>query len=190
MKTIKKMKTTRLLALLFISVLTFSSCKKDDHDDDDHDHEEELITTLTYTLTSGTDTVTLTFKDLDGEGGAEGTYEVSGSLTANTVYSGAVTLLNETEDPAENVTEEIEEEAEEHEFFYSSTNPLIDVAKTDLDANGNPIGLTTTLIAGGAPGPASLTIVLKHEPTKPNDGTASGAGGSTDIEVTFNVTVE
>lgn len=51
MKTIKKMKTTRLLALLFISVLTFSSCKKDDHDDDDHDHEEELITTLTYTLT-------------------------------------------------------------------------------------------------------------------------------------------
>ena len=187
MKTIKKMKTTRLLALLFISVLTFSSCQKDDHDDDDHDHENELITTLIYTLTSATDTVTLTFRDLDGEGGAEGTYEVSGSLTANTPYSGAVTLLNETEDPAENVTEEIEEEAEEHEFFYSST--LLDVAKTDLDANGNPIGLTTTLIPG-APGSASLTIVLKHEPTKPNDGTVSNAGGSTDIEVTFNVNVQ
>ena len=84
----KSINTIKLLAILFISSLTFTACS--DNEEDDHDHEEELITTVTYTLTSGNDIVTLKFKDIDGEGGADGTYTVSGALSANTTYSGSI----------------------------------------------------------------------------------------------------
>jgi len=185
------MKTIKLLAVLFISSLAFTGCsdEDDDHDDDDHDHEEEVITTLNYTLTNGDDVITLTFADLDGDGGEDGTTTVSGPLTAGTVYTGSIELLNETEDPAEDITEEIEEEAKEHEFFYSTTVSDISITKDDTDVDGNPLGLETTLTTVDA-GSGSLTIILKHEPTKPNDGTSADAGGSTDIEVTFAIEVE
>lgn len=190
MNSTSNLKTIKLLAILFISALTFTACSEDDHDDhDDHDHEEEVITTLNYTLTNGSDVVTLSFSDPDGEGGNEGTYSISGPLKANSTYTGAIELLNETESPAEDITEEIEEEDDEHEFFFTSTVAGLAITKTDVDGNGNPLGLETSLTSGAA-GSGSITIVLKHEPTKPNDGTSTGAGGSTDLEVTFNVTVE
>ena len=187
MKITNTVKTIKLLAILFISALTFTACSEDDHDD--HDHEEEVITTVNYTLTSGSDVVTLTYRDLDGEGGNEGVTTVSGSLSANTTYAGAIELLNETESSAENMTEEIEEEDDEHEFFFTSTVTGLTISKTDVDGDGNPLGLETSL-ASGAAGSGSITIVLKHEPTKPNDGTSASAGGSTELEVTFNVTVQ
>ena len=187
MKITNTVKTIKLLAILFISALTFTACSEDDHDD--HDHEEEVITTVNYTLTSGSDVVTLTYRDLDGEGGNEGVTTVSGSLSANTTYAGAIELLNETESPAENMTEEIEEEDDEYEFFFTSTVTGLTISKTDVDGDGNPLGLETSL-ASGAAGSGSITIVLKHEPTKPNDGTSASAGGSTELEVTFNVTVQ
>ena len=63
------------------------------------------------------------------------------------------------------------------------------VVKWVTDEDGNPVGIETTLTTGNA-GSGTLTIILKHEPTKPNDGTAAGAGGSTDVEVTFPITVQ
>lgn len=186
MKISNTNKILKLLAILFISVLTFTACS-DDHDDDDHDHEEELITTVTYTLTNGNDVVTLTFEDLDGEGGNTGTSNVSGPLTANATYTGTIKLENTTESPSENITEEILAEADEHEFFYTNTAGLT-ITKTDTDGT-NPLGIETTVVAGAA-GTGTLSIILKHEPTKPNDGTSAGAGGSTDVEITFNVIVQ
>ena len=185
MKITNTIKITKLLAILFISVFTFTACSDDD-DDHDHDSEEELITTVKYTLTNGSDVVTLTYSDPDGEGGNEPIYEVSGNLTANSTYTGMIELLNETESPVEDITEEVKDEADEHEFFYTSSG--LTITKTDVDGNGFPLGVETSLITAGA-GSGTLTIVLKHEPTKPNDGSSSSAGGSTDVEVTFNVTI-
>jgi hypothetical protein len=64
----------------------------------------------------------------------------------------------------------------------------LSIIKTDTDGNGNPLGVETSLTTFGA-GSGTLTIVLKHEPTKPNDGLSSSAGGSTDVEITFNITI-
>ena len=190
MKNLKSIKTIKLLALFFVSSLALVSCSSDDDGDhDDHDHEEELITTVTYTLSDGTNVFTLTFQDLDGEGGEDGTTTVSGPLAASTTYTGTLQLLNETESPADNITLEVEEEGDEHEFFFSSTINDITITKDDMDVNNNPIGIESTLTTGAA-GTGSLTIILKHEPTKPNDGTAAAAGGSTDVEVTFPITVQ
>ena len=190
MKISNTIKNTKLLTILFISVLAFTACS-DEHDDDheDHEHEEELITTVRYTLTNSKDIVTLTFSDPDGEGGNDGTYDVSGPLTANTIYTGAIELLNESESPAEDITEEIKVEDDEHEFFYASNISDINIVKTDNDGNGNPLGIETTLTTGAA-GTGTITVVLKHEPKKPNDGTVTGSGGSAEVDVTFNVTVQ
>ena len=188
MKITNTIKTTRLFALLFISVLTFTACSYDDDDIDDGS-DEELITTVRYTLTNGNEVVTLTFSDPDGEGGNNGTYTVSDNLTANLTYTGIVELLNETESPAEDITEEVKAEADEHEFFYTSDVSGLAITKTDTDGNGNLLGVETSLTTGSE-GSGTLTIILKHEPTKPNNGSSISAGGSTDVEVIFNITVQ
>ena len=188
---LKTMKTLKLLALLFVSSLTIVSCSNNDDDDHNDGNEEELITTVIYTLTNnanGADVVTLTFTDLDGEGGADGVYNISGPLTANATYTGAIEFLNETENPAEDITEEVEEEGDEHEIFYSNTVGLT-ITKNDTDGDGNPLGLETTLTTGAASN-GTITVILRHEPTKPNDGTAAGAGGSTDAQVSYSVVVQ
>lgn len=191
MKTLKsntnKMRTFKLIALLFISSLTITSCK-DDHDDHDHDHEEELITTVTYTLTNGNNTVTLVWEDLDGDTGNDPTI-TNGTLMANTTYTGVIKLENKTESPAENITDEVKAEDDEHEFFYTSSVSGLAITKKDQDGNGNPLGIETSVTTGAA-GSGTLTIVLKHEPTKPNNGSAASAGGSTDLEVSFSVQVQ
>lgn len=170
---------------------TFVSCEKDDPE---IPNEEELITTLKYTLTpaSGGNAVVLEFKDLDGDGGSAPVITTD-DLQANTTYTGVLDLLNETETPAESITEEIEEESLDHQFFFSSTKGDLTVAYDDQDDAGNPLGLKTTINSGSA-GNGTLTITLRHEPDKNASGVSSGniqnAGGETDIEVTFDIIVK
>jgi hypothetical protein len=192
MKNFFQVKPLVLLSI-FISLITIVSCS-DDPEDPIVENEEEVITTLTYTLTpsEGGSAVVLTYQDLDGDGAGEPTI-TNGTLSAATVYSGVLTLLNETEDPAESITEEIDEEDDEHQFFFSSTITDLQVAYADTDGDGNPVGLATTLTTSAA-GSGTLTITLRHEPEKSASGVASGditsAGGETDISVTFTITVE
>lgn len=182
-----------LLALPLVAAVTLISCEKDDPD---IPNEEELITTLIYTLTpeGGGNSVEFRFTDLDGDGG-NAPVITNGTLAANTTYSGVITLLNETETPAEVISEEVEEEAEEHQFFYQFSNQSFSGGfdYADADGNGNPIGLLTTF-ATGTPLSSTLTITLRHEPNKTatgvSDGDITNAGGETDIEVTFDVTVQ
>ena len=182
------MKSIKLLALLFISALVFTGCSDDETPDEVV--EEEVITTMTITLTAtGQTDVVLRTQDLDGDGPNAPVLTVSGPFAANTTYTGSIVLLNETESPAENITEEIEEEDEEHQFFFVATGVNATFAYTDSDENGNPVGLNFTLTTTDA-STGSLTFTLKHEPSKPNNGTATDAGGETDIETTFNVTVQ
>lgn len=170
--------------MLFVSVL--SSCKKDPI----IPNEEELITTLTYTLTpvGGGSAVEFKFLDLDGDGG-NAPIITEGVLLANTTYTGSLTLLNETETPADNITLEIAEEALAHQFFYHFSGSDNTITITDVDADGNTLGLKTTFTTTQA-GTEQLVITLRHEPTKPNNNNLMTAGGETDIEVTFNVEVE
>ncbi len=182
--------TKKILAIALISSLLFTSCKKDPVIPPD----VELITTVIYTLTptDGGANVTLSFVDLDGDGEVEPTI-VSGVLAANTSYTGSLDLLNELESPAESITEEIEEEDEEHQFFFSSTISDLAISYDDQDADGNPIGLSSTVVTGAAAS-GSITVILRHEPDKSaagvSDGEIGNAGGETDIEVTFPVEVQ
>jgi len=184
-------KTIKLLAVLFISTLVLTSCE-DNHDHDhDADHEHEEVNILRYTLTNTNDTnnvVTFEFNDPDGEGGADGTKQVSGTLVANATYTGVLELLYNHDGTLESVSDEIKEnDAEDHEVFYiNSAGMTIDT--TDVDANNNPLGFETN-ISVGATITGSLTIAIVHEGKKPNTGIndALSGGGTTDIEVVFNI---
>ena len=183
----KKFMTWAMIALLLGFV---TSCKDDDPEEEE---EPEVITNLVLALTSTAGTVEFTFEDLDGDGGNAPTI-TSGTLTANTTYTGAVTLTNKSVTPEEDITAEIQEEDKEHQFFYySGGNADITFAYADMDDDGNPVGLATTITTGAA-STGTMTIVLRHEPNKSGSGVSGGditnAGGETDIEVTFDVDIQ
>lgn len=187
------MKKSNLLIVLFASAIAFVSCSKKENPQ--IVNEEEVITTLTATLTpqGGGTTITLQSRDLDGDGPNAPVITVSGNLAANKTYTGAIVVLNETENPAEDVTKEVKDEADEHQFFFTPTNNIVTTAYTDQDGNGRPIGIQFTLTTTNA-GTGNLTITLRHKPNKTAAGVSSGditnAGGETDIAATFAITVQ
>lgn len=186
------MKNFKILTVLFITSILATSCSDDNPD---IINPEEVITTMTVVLTpeSGGDIVTLESRDLDGDG-PNAPVITGGTLAAKTTYSGVITLLNETESPAEDITLEVAEEADEHQFFYNATglNSTFSYAGEN-DSDGNPVGIKFTLSSGDAAS-GNITITLKHEPNKSgsnvNTGDITNAGGETDIEATFPISVE
>ena len=183
------MKKLYFLATVLFTIL-LASCSKD-NETPEAVNEEELITTLKVTLVpvSEGNTIVLTTRDLDGDGPNEPVVTVSSNLTAGVTYNGTIELLDETKSPADNITEEVEEEADEHQFFYTIGSGLdVTATATNLDSEGNLLGTEFELTANTASS-GSLTFTLRHEPTKPNDGLSS-AGGETDITATFSITVE
>ena len=183
------MKKQILLFPLLIIAIIFTGCSDDDPPAPVN--EEEIITTLNVTLTplGGGTTITLQKTDLDGDGPNPPQYDVSGNLTVGTTYSGLVKIENESVTPSENITEEVLEEADEHQFFFTPAGGLnISTTYSDQDNNGNPLGVEFNLIAVAASS-GTLTVTLRHLPSRPNTG-LENAGGETDIQATFNVTVE
>lgn len=183
------MKTIKLLAFMAFSGLTLASCSDDDPEPV---NEEEVITTMTITLVpqGGGTAIQLQSRDLDGDGPEPPVITVSGSFSARTVYNGSIVLLNETETPPENITEEVEEEAEEHQFFYTLGATLsAETEYLNVDGDGNPLGTEFRLFAGDE-STGDLTFTLRHDLKKPNDGTLADAGGETDIAQTFPVVIQ
>lgn len=177
------------ISLLCIS-MALSSCEKDPK----IPNEEELITTVTYTLTpvSGGETVFFSFTDRDGDGGLSPVV-VTGRPKANTVYNAVVGLYNESVSPIDTITNEVAEEALEHQFFYIFSDVNTSYIYTDLDTENRPIGITTR-VTTGAPSEGVVNIILRHLPDKSasgvSDGNITNAGGETDIEVSFPVITE
>ncbi|WP_299765552.1 type 1 periplasmic binding fold superfamily protein [uncultured Dokdonia sp.] len=187
MKTIKSMKTFMIALVAGIIAI---SCSSDDDNTPEVINEEEVITTVRVQLANDVGfTTTLQSVDSDGDGPEAPVITIEGDLFANTTYTGVVTFLNETESPAENITLEVAEEADEHQVFYTPADGLnITTVYNDQDSNGNPLGILFTLTTGEASN-GNFTVTLRHEPTKPNNGLAD-AGGDTDVEVTFDVTIQ
>jgi hypothetical protein len=186
------MKSFKQVLVLASIIILAASCSDDDPI---VVNEEEVITTVTVTLTpeDGGTSIVLNSVDLDGDGPDAPVVTVSGDLAANTTYTGATEVLNETEDPAEDITEEVLEEGVDHQFFYTFSNGLASTTYTDTDENGDPIGITFTLTTTDA-GSESLTVSLIHEPNKSGsgvvDGSITNADGETDAEVTFPLTIQ
>jgi len=167
--------------------------------DDDPENEQELITKVTFTLTpdvSGTPVV-LQFVDSDGDGGNPPVITTSGPLKNSTLYHGEILVSNEAAMPPVDITTEIKEESDDHQFFFIPSGDLdgkISFQYADIDNNGNPVGLLTDVHTHQTSSGGKLKIVLRHEPNKTasgvNQGNIANAGGETDIEIEFNVNIE
>ena len=171
--------------MLLLAVSFLSGCKDDD--DTPPVNEEELITTvlLDMTETGTTSPVTASFRDVDGPGGNAPTI-TDIVLKPNTVYHTEIRVLDESKTPAVFVTEEIAEEDEDHQFFYTPTTVNLAVTYQDQDQNNLPVGLKTFLTTGAA-STGKLKVTLKHQPGIKNNNIATG---ETDLEVDFNVRIE
>ncbi|SFJ44317.1 type 1 periplasmic binding fold superfamily protein [Olleya namhaensis] len=191
------MKTLKQLSLILLASIVLTACSNDDDGSNPEPvNEEEVITTLKATLTpvGGGTPITLQTQDLDGDGPDPAVITVSSALAVNTTYDGSLLLLNETESPAEEINEEIEEEDDEHQFFYQASNAVATFAYADFDGNGNPVGLEFTLTTAATASAGNITITLRHEPSKSAEGVSDGeitnAGGETDIQAVFPVVIE
>lgn len=169
------------------------------------ENPEEVITTmiLTFAPQSGTGgQVTATFRDLNPEDSTPPSQFDSITLQMDTTYELSIRFLNETEDPAEEITEEIEEESDEHQVFVdgASVGTLVSHAYADTemdyksDGRNLPVGLLndiTPLMMGS--GSENFRVTLKHQP--PENGvevktpTSDINDGETDIRVAFDLTV-
>ncbi|MCH9681066.1 MAG: hypothetical protein K0V04_06515 [Deltaproteobacteria bacterium] len=177
----------RSLASLSLAagLVLFGGCDEGQQEDDHHgdNHETEVLTTvrLTFTPQGGGDQATATFIDPDGDGGMSGSAE-SIVLAVDVTYDLQLEFFNELEDPVEDVTLEIEEEAEEHltliggsavEGPATAANPDALVvhayADTEQDYGPNavdedlPVGLVNT-ITTQTMGSGTFTVMLRHLP--------------------------
>jgi len=173
-----------VLALMAVSLFA-ASCEKDDKVDA---NEEELITTVAVVVQeSGTsNTQQFSFRDPDGDGGAPPTAFDSIIIDANKTYNVGLLFLDESKSPAEDITEEVAEEAGDHQVYYEPLGGVaLSVSNLDTDLSGLPLGLTSTWNAG-APGKGSIRITLKHKPGVKAAGDPISKG-ETDLEVEFGV---
>jgi hypothetical protein len=183
-----KMKTkTKIIAVLGLAVLAgITSCKKDEdlvETPQPTINEPEVITTMTLTFTDAggvQPTVTATFRDPDGDGGLGADIFDTIRLQNNTTYNCAITLLNETVSPIEDVTLEISDEDDEHLFCFTPSGANVTVTRTDTDGVLE-VGLLSQWVTTTASN-GTTSVILKHQPGV-KDGTC--APGETDIEVNF-----
>lgn len=177
-------------AIALVSLTT--SCKKDDDDPTNPNptpNESELITTITLQFTDSANvqpTVSYSFRDPDGDGGSDPVEFDTIRLAANTTYFATILLLDESQSPADTVSNEVAEEAADHMFFFAHNGVNIATNYTDVDVNGLPVGLASRWVTGTA-GSGTSTVTLKHQPGV-KDGTQ--APGETDVEVQFQSEVQ
>ena len=176
-----------LYTLSIFGMIMMASCSKDDDQpkSQDHEHEEELITTVRLEFqTEGEAKKTFIWKDQE-EGEAI-------TLKENTAYTLTIVLLNEEEDPEDNVTQEIEEEKDAHQFFFLPEDGVhATYTYGDKDSKDLPVGLTGTFTTQAA-STGKLRVVLRHEPAKKSTSgeLTNDIGGETDIDIEFPITIE
>ena len=204
----------RLSTVLLLGLPLLVACEdvKEDEDDHGHDHDHGLITSLELNFTdSSGSTTTFAFSDPTGDGSNTSIDDVV--LTAGESYDVSLRVLNQLEDPVEDVTIEIDELAEEHQFFFTgdgvfgpgsaSSTAIVQHAYNDADANGLPLGLDNVVTASTA-GDSTFVVTLRHMPPESGQdvkvaglaeavsaagGDFSVIGGSNDIQKEFSVTV-
>ena len=187
----RKITPKMLLAALVVST-TWTGCIKDKDPvsvPQPPDNEPEVITTLALTFVDSANTSDVryaTFRDPDGDGGAGPDIFDTIKLASGKTWLTSILILNETVSPADTISNEVLEEADEHLFCFSPTGTSATVTITDLDDNSLPVGLQSKWKTASA-GTGTMEIRLKHQPGV-KDGTCEP--GETDIDVIFRVQIQ
>ena len=195
------------VALIALAVVT--GCTDVEHDHD-HDHDHEVITSVVLTFAAQNSDEIVEAQWAEGEDGGDPMVDAI-SLTDGEAYDLSITVWNDLEDPREEITPEILEEALEHQIFFfgsavagpagEADDAFVTHAYADTDAEGNPIGLENTMTADEI-GSGVMTVLLRHMPfldgnsvktsTLAEDFAASGVSalpGDSDFSIDFDLEV-
>ena len=179
--------------------ITWNITIMDDPEAPPCENEEEIIDqiTLTFTPTDGGDPVVAIASDPDGPGPQDLVTEDI-FLSENTEYELSLKLENTIE--GEDITEEIREEDEDHQFYFAWTENLFSdpagdgnidnssdaVNYNDQDDNNLPVGLSTNWTTAASMNSGTFRLVLKHQPGI-KSATSTVEDGGTDLDITWNV---
>lgn len=205
MNVLENVKKYGMYTLLLGGAL-LTSCNDDD-EAPEPENEVEIVTDVTLTFTNtadASDVVTARAQDPDGVGVQELEILDEITLTSGTTYTLTYEILNALDptDP-EDIGAEIQEEDDEHQFFFSFTadafsdptgNGNIDNAAdpinyNDTDGNGNPVGLSTDWTAGDALTDGFFRVRLQHQPDV-KTATSDVNDGDTDLDLTFVLNIQ
>lgn len=186
----QKMTNVMLAGILLVGLI--AGCKKDNDQvpvPQPVINEQEVITTMMLSFVDSANTSNIryaTFRDPDGDGGAS--YDIFDTiiLQPNKTWYTSITLLNETVSPADTISNEVLEEANDHLFCFSPSGTSAIVTITDLDGNSLPIGLQSKWKTTST-GVGTMQIELKHQAGVKN---GSCSPGETDININFQVKVQ
>lgn len=173
------------------SLLLFASCK-DKADSPIPNEENELITKIHLHLVGETDSTKMghaEWIDLTPDDTAGRSIDTL-LLDTGTVYLGEIELSDESKNPPVDISEEVEEEKDDHLFIYRQ-DPLESTVKytielTDKDGKNLPVGLRFKFTTKNISGNSRLRVILKHQPGS-KDG--SEAPGDIDLDVWFPVKI-
>lgn len=197
MNTFKK-----LTLALTASTLIFSACDKDDPDPTKpaDTNAQELITTVIlngYNANNpSANQFSVKWEDIDGDGGNTPTIDTL-KLDSGITYRVQVLMLDKTKTPFDTISNEVMEEANEHQMFYtlsSNLNDKLNIARLDMDSNNPPlpVGLDIRItpshvIPFAIPIIGSLNVKLSHYDGVPKTTTPSS---ESDIDITFPVSLQ
>ena len=197
------MKNLLKLPLFLLAVLSmgFASCMSEDPE---KENEGEVITDVTLNFqevdaSNNPIGAIFSFKASDSQGIAVGSTPTvqTINLTKGKKYLMTIEVLNAIEN--EDITQEIVEEAAEHQFYFlgsAFSSNILSIAYAD--AGGIALGLRNFLTVSSSPGTNNTTmrVVLRHDLNKsftgannPNFENFVQAGGETDLDITFPIVI-
>ena len=181
----------KYLTIALVALALFN-CKKEDEVEPVDDNE--LITRVDLIFTdSANKSTTFSFQDKDGDSRTRPETFAKIVLAKGQTYTLKIEVYDDTKTPASLISEEIEEESDVHLFVFKS-NPagLLSTTLTDKDVAGLPIGLLSTVKTAATAGKGTYQVLLKHQPELNGVKVKTGKeeGGSTDIDLSFEVEVQ
>ncbi len=183
------------LIIAVISILSFSSCKKDEVIVSPPVAANEYMTTLKLRFenkSNSSDTTWAVWKDLTPDDqNAPDTSKAIINLQKDTKYKVSVKILDETKNPATDITEDIRERGNFHFFSFFTSGAIssnLTIVATDFDTNPTPfhIGLENEFTTNGTVSSGRLEGVLKHQPNTKN-GTFAPGNSELDVFFTLNI---
>lgn len=199
-----KIKNHIFLFIAFLSISMLPGCESNDPKKED---VPETITKVTLKFEGGGQQLVVTATDPDGEGIQSIKTDGVIAFQKSTTYKLTISLINGLADPndaAYDVSNEVKSEGDEHMIFFGWSgagfvlpqgNGNIDaradeLSYADFDGNNLPLGLETNWQTGSVNvNNGKFRIILKHQPGLKTE-TSSSSDGETDLDVTFDYTVQ
>ena len=153
--------------------------------------ESEVISRVTLTLApSSGAALTSYIDDADGKGPQAPSAQVGAlALAKGVTYTGTVKFENRLKSPAEDITAEVQAEANEHRVFYTVTGSGVTITTTDVDGQNRPLGLRFSTAVGSTATAGTLRVVLCHYDGVAKTAAATSCTGETDVDLAFTYTI-